>query len=108
MSRRIVLASSSARRRELLEAAGLKFTVDPANIPEDMTTRHSAPELVKKLSLEKAAAVAMRQPNAIVIGADTLISIGKHKWSKPDNKREAQLMLRTLSGKTHQVWTGFC
>src|SRR3989344_7669431 len=74
--RRIVLASSSPRRRELLEAAGFRFTVDPANIPEDMKGRLSAPELVKKLAHEKAAAVAARHPGAIIIGADTVVAIG--------------------------------
>ena len=108
MNRHIVLASSSPRRRELLEAAGLRFTVDPANILEDMEGRHSAPELVKKLAFEKAAAVAIRHPGAIIIGADTVVAIGRHRWSKPESKREARMMLRALSGKTHLVWTGFC
>lgn len=106
--RRIILASGSSRRRELLEAAGLTFTVDPANISEDMSGRHSAPELVKKLAFEKAAAVAVRHPGAIIIGADTVVAIGKYRWSKPESKKEARMMLRTLSGKTHRVWTGFC
>ena len=79
MNRHIVLASSSPRRRELLEAAGLRFTVDPANILEDMEGRHSAPELVKKLAFEKAAAVAIRHPGAIIIGADTVVAIGRHR-----------------------------
>ena len=106
--RKVILASSSPRRRELLEAAGFLFTVDPANIPEDMMGRHSAPELVKKLALEKAAAVAVRHPGAIIIGADTVVAIGPHRWSKPESKAEARTMLRALSGKTHEVWTGFC
>ena len=73
-----------------------------------MRGRHSAAQLVKKLAFEKAAAVAARHPGALIIGADTVVAIGKHRWSKPESKREARMMLRELSGKTHQVWTGFC
>ena len=106
-SRKIVLASSSPRRRELLERAGISFVIDPANIPEDMTHQMPAQDLVKKLALEKARAVALRHPDSIVIGADTIVSIGKYNWSKPESVREARMMLEKLSGKTHQVWTGF-
>jgi len=105
--KKVVLASSSPRRRELLEAAGVLFVIDPANIPEDMTAKLPAKDLVQKLALEKAQAVALRYPDAIVIGADTVVSIGKFNWSKPENEKEARMMLGKLSGKTHHVWTGF-
>jgi len=108
--RKIILASSSPRRREILERVGLVFTVDPAHIEEDMSRLGvgGAARAVKKLALRKAITVALRHTNAIVIGADTAISIGNKVWSKPVNKREASMMLRTLSGKAHDVWTGFC
>ena len=106
--RTIVLASSSPRRRELLERAGVVFTVDPPNIEENMRRKLTVRELVKTLALEKASEVALRRKNAIVIGADTIVSIGNYKWSKPENEEEARRMLQTLSGKSHSVWTGFC
>jgi len=106
--KKLVLASSSPRRRELLEAVGLTFVVDPADIHEDMTRKLPARELVKKLAEEKAEAVAARHPDAIVLGADTVVSLGKNSWSKPESKKEARMMLGSLSGKTHEIWTGFC
>lgn len=106
--RKLVLASSSPRRKELLERAGLTFIVDAANIEEDMTRKLAPDRLVKKLAFEKASFVALRHPNAIVIGADTIVSIGRNRWSKPANLRQAKMMLRALNGKTHVVWTGFC
>ncbi len=86
----------------------MQFVIDPANIPEDMAMKLPAKDLVQKLALEKAQAVALRHPGAIVIGADTVVSIGKHRWSKPENIREARMMLSTLSGRSHDIWTGFC
>ncbi len=106
--RKIVLASSSPRRRELLESVGLKFVIDPAGIDEYMPKQSVPSRLVKRLALEKALAVVARHPDAIVIAADTIVAIGPHRWSKPENKREARMMVRTLSGKSHAVWTGFC
>lgn len=106
--RTIVLASSSPRRKEILERAGVRFIVDAANIEEDMTRALSAQALVKQLAFEKASFVALRHPNAIVIAADTVASYGTYIWSKAETVREAKLMLNTLNGTTHTVWTGFC
>ena len=101
------MASNSPRRREILERAGLTFTVDAANIEEDMARKVAPGELAKRLAFEKAAAVALRHPGAIIIGADTVVASGKYVWSKPENAREAAMMLKAHSGKTHAVWTGF-
>ena len=73
--RKIILASGSPRRKEILERAGLKFTVDPSSFEEDMTQKLSPRELVEQLALGKAASVALRHKNAIVIGADTVVAI---------------------------------
>lgn len=73
-----------------------------------MDRKLSARELVLELSLEKALAVAPRHPNAIIIAADTVASLGRYIRSKPETKKEAREMLGKLSGKTHQVWTGYC
>ena len=106
--RNIVLASSSPRRRKLLESIGLKFTVDPPGIEEDMHQDVSPRGLVKRLAMQKALAVVLRHDDAIVIAADTVVVLGAKAWSKPQSKREARAMLVALSGKVHDVWTGLC
>jgi len=86
----------------------MPFQIDPAEIYEDMGRKLKPAELVKRLALEKATAIALRHTDALIIGADTVVALGAHVWSKPENKKEAHKMLRTLSGKTHDIWTGFC
>lgn len=105
--RKIVLASSSPRRRELLEYTGLSFIIDPPDIEENMQRKLSPRVLAKTLALEKGLTVAARHSDAIILAADTIVAIGKYRWSKPGSERDARFMLRTLSGKTHEVWTGF-
>lgn len=104
----IVLASSSPRRRELLEKAGVNFEVvvspaeeihDPAMKP-DLLCEHNA--------TLKAAAVAALRPDATVIGSDTLVFIDDLPLGKPVDLEEARDMLRRLSARTHQVCTGVC
>jgi septum formation protein len=106
--RKIILASGSPRRREILESAGIKFVVEVSNFEEDMEQSIAPEELVKQLALGKAAAVATNHKNAIVIAADTVVAIGRKIWSKPETKPRAKMMLRALSGKSHDIWTGFC
>ncbi len=108
MSRTIILASTSPRRRELLERACVKFTVESPQVEEDMSQKVSPQQLVKNLAFAKASAVAARHKDAIVIGADTVVALGNKRWSKPESEKEARMMLRTLSGKQHEIWTGFC
>lgn len=91
-----------------MEKAGFRFSVDAANIHENMQRTLPPRDLVMRLALEKASAVAVRHANAVVIGADTIVALGKKVWSKPENKAEARMILRTLSGKGHDVWTGYC
>jgi septum formation protein len=110
--RTIILASASPRRRELLEKIGLKFAVDPSLYPEDVPAGpHSAslsPEgIVKALSMGKAAAVALKHPDAIVIAADTLGVLRGKIIGKPGTAEEARGMLLEMSGKSHRVITGF-
>lgn len=103
---RIVLASSSPRRRQLLEEAGLKFeiAVSPAEELHDADMAPSA--LCEWNATLKATAVAATRPDAFVIGADTLVFIDDRPLGKPKDLDEAHEMLRTLSGRTHQVCTG--
>ena len=105
--KRIILASASPRRRELLEKIGLKFEVEPSNYAEDMRSRLSPDELAKSISLEKAKVVASKHKNAIVIAADTFIVFRGKIMGKPGTEAEARKMLMMLRGKSHSVITGF-
>ena len=105
--KRIILASASPRREELLEKIGLKFEVEPSNYAEDMRSELSPDELAKSISLEKAKVVASKHKNAIVIAADTFIVFRGKIMGKPNTEAEAIKMLMTLRGKSHSVITGF-
>lgn len=107
-SSRIILASGSPRRRNLLEAAGIKVTVVPSEFEEKAAKRKDPPEYVKNLAEGKARAVARRHPDDWVIGADTIVVIGEQVLGKPDSKSEARAMLKKLSGRSHRVYTGWC
>lgn len=104
----IVLASSSPRRRELLELAGVVFevVVSPAEEIHDPAMEPSL--LCEHNSTLKAAAVAALRPDATVIGSDTLVFIDGIPLGKPLDLAEAREMLRRLSARTHQVCSGVC
>lgn len=105
----IILASSSPRRKKLLEELGLDFRCQEPEILEEETTEQEVPLLVQKLALLKAKEVAKRlQVQALIITADTLIEFEGRTLGKPQNKNEAVSMLIALSAKTHSVYTGFC
>jgi septum formation protein len=105
--KRIILASASPRRKELLEKIGLKFEVEPSDYAEDMRSELSPDELARSISLEKAKVVASKHNNAIVIAADTFIVSRGKILGKPNTRDEARKMLMTLKGKSHSVITGF-
>ena len=107
MTRSIVLASASPRRRELLANIGLKFTVDPVEIPEVMTTGLKPARLAKALSLHKARAAASCNEGSIIIAADTFGVLDGMILGKPLDERHARKMLKELSGRCHSVITGF-
>ncbi|MFC1678505.1 Maf family protein [Patescibacteria group bacterium] len=107
MSRKIVLASKSPRRKELLDQIGLKFTIEESKCQEDMKAYANPYRLVKYLALEKAKDIAKHQKDAIVIGADTVVVYNNKILGKPKNKKEAKDMLSRLSGKEHKVISGF-
>lgn len=103
--KRIVLASQSPRRIQLLRIIGIDAEVMPSGIPEQI--RSEKPEaVVSALSEEKARDVAARCPGRLVIAADTVVSIDGQILGKPKSPEEACAMLRRLSGRTHQVYTG--
>ena len=102
---RIILASNSPRRKELLKLAGLEFVVDAADIDENIG-QEDPEELVKELSYRKAYAVAGRHPDAVIIAADTVVALEDTILGKPADPEEAKQMLSLLSGRTHRVLTG--
>jgi len=104
----LVLASASPRRQELLRNAGIAFRVQPAHIPEDPLPGEDAKDCAERLAREKALAIARQRPNDAVLGADTVVVIGKAILGKPVDANDAARMLRLLSGRTHQVITGIC
>jgi septum formation protein len=105
--RKIILASASPRRKELLEKIGLKFEVDPGNYEEAIDSRLEPHEIVRQLSIKKAESVAARHQDAIIITADTIGVIGNKILGKPHTENEAWKMLQKISGKPHSVITGF-
>jgi septum formation protein len=104
--RTIILASSSPRRKELLEKIGISFTVDPSDYPEDLNSDLSPEELAKSISRGKAQAVAKKYKDAIIIAADTFGILNGKILGKPHTPSEAEAMLQLISGKSHQVITG--
>lgn len=106
-TKRIVLASASPRRRELLALTGLEFTVDAGEYQEEMDGRLVPHELARHLSRKKAEAVSGKYRNAVIISADTFIVYKGDFLGKPRNRREAKTMLMKLNGKSHSVVTGF-
>jgi septum formation protein len=105
-SARLILASASPRRRELLLQAGLCFDVLPADINE---TQHDGEEPIayaQRLALEKAQAVFALHDGVVVLGADTIVELDREVLHKPANAAEAEGMLRALSGRAHRVHTG--
>ncbi|OGO38748.1 MAG: septum formation protein Maf [Chloroflexi bacterium RBG_16_57_8] len=103
----IILASSSPRRKALLEQIGLKFHVEASGREEIMHPELVPRRLVERLSLEKAQAVAKGHKNTIVIAADTLGVLDGRMIGKPGTEEEAAEMLEALGGRSHLVITGF-
>lgn len=105
---KIILASASPRRRELLAAAGIDFEVVVSPAEEIHDASIPLDRLCEENATLKAAAVAIHYPDAVVIGADTLVYIDGEPLGKPRSPEEARAMLRKLSGRAHTVCTGVC
>ena len=104
---KLILASQSPRRRDLLGQMGLEFTVVSPQIDEDAFTDPDPAALVRTLSREKALAVARAQAeDALVIAADTVVVLDGQALGKPRDQAEAEAMLAALSGRSHAVYTG--
>ena len=107
MERKIILASGSPRRKQLLEQIGLQFKIRESEYEEDMTALSDPYELCKFLALQKAKDVARHYEDAIIIGADTFIVFEGEIIGKPKDEKDAEKTLRRLSGKENEAVTGF-
>lgn len=104
----VILASSSPRRKELLEAAGVRFDVKVSPAEEIHDPAMPLHQLCEHNARLKAEPVAATEPDAVVIGADTLVCIDGVALGKPSSPIEARTMLQRLSGRSHSVCTGVC
>ena len=106
---RLLLASASPRRRELLRNAGFDFDVQASQIVEEMKPGERPEEFARRAAREKAMHVAASSPpGRLVLGADTVVVVDGETLGKPSDPVNAARMLRLLSGRTHQVHTGVC
>jgi septum formation protein len=102
----LILATASPRRIELVRQLGLTFQTLPANVDESAKEDESAADYVQRLAEAKARQVSGQHPQALVIGADTVVALDGVLLGKPADARQAASMLRRLSGRTHEVYTG--
>ncbi len=105
---RFILASNSPRRKELLQKVVATYEVMPSSVNEGEVQAETPVLLVQKLARVKALDIAKQNPEAVVIGCDTIVELNGNALGKPHNLQEAREMLQLLSGSTHFVHTGVC
>ena len=106
---KLILASSSPRRQKLLQRLNLPFNIILPNVNESALAKDRSPEkYCISLAEMKASNISQHYPNSMIIGADTIVVLDDQILGKPDNRIQAEAMLKTLSGKTHHVYTGVC
>lgn len=106
---KVILASASPRRKELLENMGVEFEIITSNIEEVRNEKLSLGKQIEDLAFQKANAVFKTTTgDRLVIGSDTIVCLGKQIFGKPKNEAEGREMLSSLSGKSHKVITGLC
>ena len=105
MKPRLILASSSPRRRDLLTSIGFEFDVIPSHIPEEKAADETPEEYVARLSREKARTIATKHPDRWVLAADTTVALGDEILEKPVDPADARRMLAAIAGQTHVVYT---
>ena len=106
--KQLILASGSPRRKELLALVTPDFTVKVSDVDESAITAPTPAGLAKALARAKCLAVAETEPEALVLGSDTVVEFEGEVFGKPKNRQDAQRMLQALSGKRHYVHTGVC
>jgi septum formation protein len=104
----LILASASPRRADLLRQWGVEFQIAPSHVDEIAGKRLSAGETALINAYRKARAAAEKHPGAVVLGADTVVALDGVLFGKPASLEEAEQILLTLQGRTHQVITGVC
>lgn len=102
----LILASKSPRRKELLELVGINFDIDVCETDEIINENISLDEAIIDLAYQKAVPILAKNPDSIVLGADTIVVLDNKILVKPEDEADARQMLKSLSGKTHQVITG--
>lgn len=105
---KLILASGSPRRRELLESAGFSFTIHPPLDEEIFDDRLSIDDALKRVARHKAHEVYQLYPECCVLSADTIVVYKRKRLGKPDSIEQARAFLHALSGHTHEVKTGVC
>ncbi|MDO6656019.1 nucleoside triphosphate pyrophosphatase [Anaerobacillus sp. 1_MG-2023] len=104
--KRLVLASGSPRRKELLDQMNLQFEIIVSSFEEHLSQSVPPSELVKQLALGKANEVYTNTSDAVVLGADTVVTLDHEVLGKPDSREHARQMLKALSGRSHVVYSG--
>ncbi len=105
--KKIILASASLRRQQLLRMVGLQFEIEPSHCAEEINSDKEPHDLARSISRSKALAVANKHHNAIIIAADTLGVFNGKVIGKPDTEKQAEQILSVLNGNSHSVITGF-
>lgn len=103
---RLILASGSPRRRELLGGIGIGFDVVVSDVVEEQEPGEAVDAYVRRLARDKGAAVAASHPDAWVLSADTVVFIDEHVLEKPSSREDARAMLAKIAGREHVVYTG--
>jgi septum formation protein len=106
--KRLILASASPRRKEMLANLGVEFEILVAGVDEVVQHGELPEEFVLRAAIEKASDIAVNHPDAWVLGADTIVEYQGEILGKPKDASEAQKLLIRLSGQKHRVFTGFC
>ena len=102
----IILASASPRRKTILSQIGIRFTIMKSNTVEDFSLNLPPEAFCEHWAREKAKDIAKNHPNSLIIGADTIVVLDKRILGKPQNREQSISMLKSLSGRTHEVLTG--
>lgn len=108
--KKIILASTSPRRKDILHQIGLDFDIIPSSYEEDMSLSKTPEDLVQYLAEQKGKVVAQQQNTtaAVIISSDTIVAIDGNILGKPQSREEAKNMLRLISNRTHDVYSGVC
>lgn len=106
MTKKLILASSSPRRQQLLNQVKIPYIIREPNIDESQIKTRDPLEKVKQLAIRKAQNVSLEHANEVILAADTVVAYRQDIFEKPKNMQEASEMIATLSGEIHEVYTG--